>query len=819
MPTASRPHNFEDVIDKVPGVKQSGNNWNAPCPLPGHKTPAGHLTLKDAGDKALVICQGGRHVYQDYCQAWGWDSLSYSTNGTGGSSSYGKACYPVIPPPKQVQKGITPPLLTGVIGVSLNALAEAKHLPVDFLKSLGVADVRGSSQPSVKIPYYSEAGQEVAVRIRAALSGANRFKWRKGDHAMPYGLNRLDNIKKAGWVLIVEGESDCWTGWFHNIPAIGAPGKSIWPPAWGEYLKGLDVFVWQEPGAEDFTLRVLASAPGLRFIPAPDGIKDINEAHIQGLDVPAWMEGLKTRAKSGQGLKQRHDNELLAQLYTEAKVVLEAPDPLEVVREAIRGQGYGGDLKPTLIIYLSATSRLLEMRNGAMPVHLLILGPASSGKSYALSVVKSLLPAEAVHTIDAGSARTVIYDDTPLEHKVLIFGEADSLPAGEDNPAASAIRNLLQDHCLHYSVTVRDEDTGDFRVREINKPGPTTLITTSTRSLGDQLMTRLFTLEIACSKEQIGAALVAQAAVETEGVRPIDSGLVAFQAYLQLKAPVKVSIPFVTELGEAMAKMAQAPRIQRDFARLISLVKTVTLIRQASRQTDGEGRLVATLSDYETVRELVNAMYIDSSTGATNEIRRLVEAVRLLGTQQVSGNSITNTTLAKHLDIGQVQANRRAKKAMKEGWIVNREQRKSYPADYAPGEPMPETEGLPVLTGVNTANTDNNEHVNDFSHENRIDNRITPLNVSDAPPTLNDHHEVVLGIPVEEVLEFWRSEGAQVIHLVAGENCTDLEILLSNPDCSERHLKAVKRWLIDKKKLVPGTLANTGGGSLRGALC
>jgi hypothetical protein len=355
---------------------------------------------------------------------------------------------------------------------------------------------------------------------------------------------------------------------------------------------------------------------------------------------------------------------------------------------------------------------------------------------------------------------------------------------------------LLQDHCLHYAVTVRDEDTGDFKVREINKPGPTTLITTSTRTLGDQLMTRLFTLEIAYSKEQISAALVAQATVETEGVKPIEPGLAAFQAYLQLKAPVRVAIPFVTELGAAMAKMAQAPRIQRDFARLISLIKTVTLIRHSTRQTDGEGRIVATLTDYETVRELVNDMYIDSSTGATNQIRELVEAVRLLGTGQVGGDSITNTKLAEHLGIGPVQANRRVKKAMKQGWIVNREQRKSYPADYALGEPMPETQGLPVLTGVNTDNTDNNGHVIDFRHENGIDNRITPLTDGDIPPPL------ALGMPIEKAIEFWRSEGAPVIHLGSGVNCLDLKTLLANPDCPECHLERVKQWLIARQEAI-----------------
>lgn len=737
----ARPRDFDDILSKLPGAKKSGDHWTAPCPLPGHNHPQGHLTITNGGDKALVTCHGGRHDFKgnrgDYdalCQGFGFDSLQYSNNGIGGYTSGGKACEPVNTPLKHAQKELTPPLLTGVNGVNLDTLAKAKSIPVDYLKSLGVSDFKDNGQPAVKIPYYGENGAEVSIRHRLAITGDKRFKWRKGDHALPYGLNRLDMICKTGWVLIVEGESDCWTCWFHNIPALGAPGKGIWPPAWGDYLKGLEVYVWQEPEAMDFVLRLLKSAPDLRYIRAPDGIKDISEAHVQGVSVPSWLEGLKAKAESGQELKARNTNEQLQQLYQEAKAVIEAKDPLKVIENAIRGLGYGGDIKPALITYLAVTSRLLEMRSGAMPVHLLLTGPSSGGKSYTLGIIKTLMPTEGYHIIDAGSPRVLIYDEASLEHKALVFGEADSLPAGEDNPAASAIRNLLQDHYLHYEVTIRDRETGDFTTKKINRKGPTVLITTSVRSLGDQLMTRFFTLEIGDSREQISAALEMQAGLETKDIPCPGTGLVAFQSYLQLKVPVKVIVPYAQELGAGMAKMASAPRILRDFARLMSLIKSVALIRHHQRQTDSVGRIVAELADYEMVRKLVNDMYIDSSTGATRDIRKLVEAVITLDTRRTDDKQITNTTLAKHLNIGTVQALRRAKRALKLGWLVNREQRKSHPADYAPGEPMPDVEGLPVLEGVNTANIVNNERVNDSSLKNGTVNTLTPLANGDIFP-------------------------------------------------------------------------------------
>ncbi len=255
----TRPLDFNDLLARIPNVKLvRPGEARAPCPLPGHKTPENHLSIKDGGDKALVACQGGRHSYRDFCQAWGYDSLSYSSNGKRAEyspSNNGNGCQPVNGMPNQPQNRVDTGADRDVNGVSLTSLAAFKHLPVDFLKSLGISNCNHNGQRAVRIPYNAEDGTEQAIRFRLSLTAAegSRFKWRKGDRALPYGLNRLAAIRRTGWVMIVEGESDCWTCWFHNIPALGAPGKSIWRPAWAEYLAGLEIFLWQEPESEDFT--------------------------------------------------------------------------------------------------------------------------------------------------------------------------------------------------------------------------------------------------------------------------------------------------------------------------------------------------------------------------------------------------------------------------------------------------------------------------------------------------------------------------------------------------------------------------------------
>jgi len=79
---ATRPRNITDVLDELEGVKGAGQGkWTATCPCPGHDTPAKHLHVEDAGDKALVTCFPGTHGYAAICAALGFQTLSYGSNG------------------------------------------------------------------------------------------------------------------------------------------------------------------------------------------------------------------------------------------------------------------------------------------------------------------------------------------------------------------------------------------------------------------------------------------------------------------------------------------------------------------------------------------------------------------------------------------------------------------------------------------------------------------------------------------------------------------------------------------------------------------
>src|SRR5207245_129240 len=118
------------------------------------------------------------------------------------------------------------------MGCTLKQYAEAKKLPVDFLQRLGLRDQTYQGTTAVRIPYLDAHGNEQAVRYRVGLhkdqANDQRFRWKKGSKVSLYGLERLPEAKKKEEVVLVEGESDWHTLWFHNIPAIGIPGANLW---------------------------------------------------------------------------------------------------------------------------------------------------------------------------------------------------------------------------------------------------------------------------------------------------------------------------------------------------------------------------------------------------------------------------------------------------------------------------------------------------------------------------------------------------------------------------------------------------------------
>jgi putative DNA primase/helicase len=168
--------------------------------------------------------------------------------------------------------------------LTVESLAQAKGLPAEFLRGLGLHDLPGEG---VGIPYYDSQGKEV-VKKRTSLTAKGGSYWPKGLPLRAYGLDRLKDARQAGELILVEGESDCWTLWYHGLPALGIPGAKATSVLQAEHLEGISrLYLFQEPdqGGEAFVigtshqLQQLGWLGQVRVVQPPAGIKDVNDLH------------------------------------------------------------------------------------------------------------------------------------------------------------------------------------------------------------------------------------------------------------------------------------------------------------------------------------------------------------------------------------------------------------------------------------------------------------------------------------------------------------------------------------------------------------
>ncbi|MDF9409063.1 MAG: hypothetical protein A4E52_01864 [Pelotomaculum sp. PtaB.Bin013] len=220
---------LQNLLSKLSGVKPSGNGHVAHCPGDGHahgdKNRSLSVTVVD--NKILLNCFTGcdpKEILNKLDMTWA-DLF-----------------------PDSEQKTIT---ATG--GLTIDALAKDKGFPTDFLTSLGVSQGRNH----VKIRYSLEDGTPAPrQRIRVALKAKDGSKWARGKGAViPYGLWKLPEAREKGFIVFVEGESDSWTLWYHDFPALGFPGADMAGKLKLKHVDGIPkIYAVREPdqGGEAF---------------------------------------------------------------------------------------------------------------------------------------------------------------------------------------------------------------------------------------------------------------------------------------------------------------------------------------------------------------------------------------------------------------------------------------------------------------------------------------------------------------------------------------------------------------------------------------
>lgn len=170
--------------------------------------------------------------------------------------------------------------------LTVSEMAAHKKLPTAFLRDLGLRDL---DTGGIGIPYRGVDGDLVLVKGRVALSAKEGSRWPQGKPLMPYGLERLADARETGSLVLVEGESDCWTLWHHETPALGVPGASSTRVLEASHFQGIEaVYVIREPdkGGDTFIAGVRKRLTDIGFKGAIKevrlpGAKDPSDLHCQ----------------------------------------------------------------------------------------------------------------------------------------------------------------------------------------------------------------------------------------------------------------------------------------------------------------------------------------------------------------------------------------------------------------------------------------------------------------------------------------------------------------------------------------------------------
>ncbi len=258
---------LDHVLAQLKGVRTSLRGWRACCPAHADSEPSLSIGLGEQG-QVLLKCFAGCSL-ERIVEAMGLTITDLFPDGatTAEQASSNGAHHQAL---------------------TLLDLSLAKQLPWKFLFHLGVMD---HASGGVQIPYHLADGEPAPrYRIRTALVAKEGSRWNTGEgNIVPYGLERLEDARKAGYLVLVEGESDCWTLWYQGFPALGIPGAEMASVLEAAMLSGIDrLYMVQEPdsGGTAFVSHLTKRLAEWRwqgkvFVVRLCGAKDPSDLYIQ----------------------------------------------------------------------------------------------------------------------------------------------------------------------------------------------------------------------------------------------------------------------------------------------------------------------------------------------------------------------------------------------------------------------------------------------------------------------------------------------------------------------------------------------------------
>ena len=283
----------------------------------------------------------------------------------------------------------------------------------------------------------------------------------------------------------------------------------------------------------------------------------------------------------------------------EAASMLESPEMLNLILGDIEALGVAGERELSMTTYLVGTSRLLPR-----PLATIVQGPSSSGKSYVLEKVSSMMPAEAVVYVTQMTPQALFHmEPESLKNRFVVAGERSRKENDDTAEATRALREMLSGGRLSKLMSVKE--AGEIVTRLIEQEGPIAYAETTTLShIFDEDANRCLLLNTDEQPAQT-RRILDKLASGYSGISGTASDEIVerHHALQRMLRPHTVVVPFAERLAALLADDRVEAR--RAFPHLISTVQASALLHQRQRQIDANGRIEATADDYVLASHLL----------------------------------------------------------------------------------------------------------------------------------------------------------------------------------------------------------------------
>jgi hypothetical protein len=241
-------------------AKRDGGDGNYKAKCPVHSERTGSLHVTEAADRILLRCFGCDASAEQICTALGIEVRCLFFNcrcvacadGLGATSPRpaprSRAKNTAPSKPKAEPEAREPPLKP----ITLAELAAAKRIPEEFLREQGADNWPDGS--GVCIGYFDHAGEQAPrLRHRSALkakAGSKWYPWESDAKLIAYGAwrRKADLDRGLKYLIVTEGESNCWGLWRAGFAAIGVPGATLADVLTAADIEGANsIFITEDP--------------------------------------------------------------------------------------------------------------------------------------------------------------------------------------------------------------------------------------------------------------------------------------------------------------------------------------------------------------------------------------------------------------------------------------------------------------------------------------------------------------------------------------------------------------------------------------------